>query len=214
MLAKMEDVFNAWWEAWYRERLLDYVAKPPKWVRSDLSLKIGDVVIFQKKAQEQVLGQPIWTIGRVVEAKESASDGKVRDVVIEYRNNGERKFRTTHRASRSVAVLHREDELDLMQELSLAAGVANKQAAAANLYFDRQAAVVKEVNRCVYCVAPTLCGRHLSFFHSHPFMYAENPEDEVEESDVDPVQELVCTFTGNSGSLCAIFAAHSDPWGA
>jgi hypothetical protein len=214
MLAKMEDVFNAWWEAWYRERLLDYVAKPPKWVRSDLSLKIGDVVIFQKKAQEQVLGQPIWTIGRVVEAKESASDGKVRDVVIEYRNNGERKFRTTHRASRSVAVLHREDELDLMQELSLAAGVANKQAAAANLYFDRQAAVVKEVNRCVYCVAPTLCGRHLSFFYSHPFMYAENPEDEVEKSDVDPVQELVCTFTGNSGSLCAIFAAHSDPWGA
>jgi hypothetical protein len=32
-LEKMEDVFQAWWNAWYNEKLADFVAKPPKWYR-------------------------------------------------------------------------------------------------------------------------------------------------------------------------------------
>ncbi len=33
-LEKMEDIFQAWWNAWYNEKLADFVAKPPKWYRS------------------------------------------------------------------------------------------------------------------------------------------------------------------------------------
>jgi len=29
-LRKMEDVFQAWWNAWYNEKLADFVAKLPK----------------------------------------------------------------------------------------------------------------------------------------------------------------------------------------
>jgi hypothetical protein len=225
MLAKMEDIFNAWWEAWHKEKLLDYVAKPPKWLRSDLSLKVGDVVIFQKKAQEQVLGQPIWTIGRVVEANESASDGKVREVVIEYRNNGEKKFRTTHRAARSVAVLHREDDLDLMQEIAAAARAAEREVAASQLYFDRQIAVTREVDCCDRCIAPVLCDLHLEFFQRFPFMYPEQHElSGVSGESVVTAEVAVCTqeqnvmFNGvclcsaDKDALCTRTRIHEDPW--
>ena len=134
MLEKMDLVFEAWWQAWHNEKLADYVAKPPKWFRSDPSVQVGDIVVFQKKAQEQVIGKPIWTVGRVVEAKVSATDGKVRELVVEYRNDTEKKFRTTNRAARAVAVLYKEDDLDLMQELNGAARAADRAVAATQAY--------------------------------------------------------------------------------
>ena len=76
MLEKMEEVFESWWKTWYNEKLADYVAKPPKWFRSGPNLKKGDIVIFQKKGPDQVLGSPIWTVGRVAEAEASASPGQ------------------------------------------------------------------------------------------------------------------------------------------
>ncbi len=82
--------------------------------------------MFQKKTQEQALGSLIWTIGRVREVTVSKEDGKVREVVIEYKNLNEKVFRTTNRAARSVAVLHKEEDLDLMQELCAASGEATK----------------------------------------------------------------------------------------
>ena len=124
MLEKIEDVFQAWWQAWHSEKLADYVAKPPKWFRSDPNLQIGDIVIFQKKGIEQVLGSPIWTIGRIADVKLSEVDGKVREVMIKYKNVDEKVFQNTHRAARSVAVLHREEDLDLVQELNGAARAA------------------------------------------------------------------------------------------
>ncbi len=54
------------------------MTKPPKWLRSDPAVAVVDIVVFQKKAQEQVLGAPIWSIGRVKEVKVSKEDGKVR----------------------------------------------------------------------------------------------------------------------------------------
>ena len=126
ILEKMGDIFESWWRAWYNEKLADFVAKPPKWLRSDPAVAVGDIVVFQKKAQEQVLGAPIWSIGRVKEVTVSKEDGKVREIVIEYKNPNEKVFRTTNRAARSVAVLHREEDLDLMQELCAASREATK----------------------------------------------------------------------------------------
>ena len=41
MLEKMDDIFEAWWRVWSEERLADFVAKPPKWFRSDPDLELG-----------------------------------------------------------------------------------------------------------------------------------------------------------------------------
>ena len=52
-------------------------------------------------------------------------DGITRTATLEYKNDGEKVFRTTIRALGSVAVIHREDQLDLIQELNKSAKEAN-----------------------------------------------------------------------------------------
>ena len=66
-LEKMEDIFQAWWNAWYNEKLADFVAKPPKWYQSGPAIQVGDIVVFQKRPEEQKLGSPIWSADRVVQ---------------------------------------------------------------------------------------------------------------------------------------------------
>jgi len=171
MLAKMDDIFEAWWKTWHNERIADYVAKPPKWFRSDPDLQPGDIVIFQKKGHEQVMGSPIWSIGRVVSTKKSGGDERVREVEIEYKNSTEKTWRVTHRAARAVAVLHREEDLDIMQGLNEAARTAEKVYVASELYVDQQEAVVRELSRCPGCFAPQLCQRHELYFQSKPYYY-------------------------------------------
>ena len=65
-----------------------------------------------------------WRLGRVVETEEGR-DSVIRRVTIEYKVEGETVFRTTRRSTRDVAVLHREDELDLPGLLSEAQRQAN-----------------------------------------------------------------------------------------
>lgn len=173
MLEKMDDVFKAWWGAWYTERLADYVAKPPKWFRTGPELVVGDVVIFQKKSADQVLGSPIWTLGRIVGVKKSDGDGKVREVEVEYKNLSEKVWRTTHRAARAVAVLHREEDLDVVQGLNQAAREAEKSIVENELYVDQQEAVVRDLDRCQHCKSPVLCSRHFSYFDSKPYIHPE-----------------------------------------
>jgi hypothetical protein len=134
MLESVEAVYQSWWGLWNEFRLSEFVAKPPKWYRSSANLEVGDIVIFVKNGSEVQLGQPVWTIGRVVEAVPSKTDGKVRQVKIEYSNSSEwkdgkkppRPFRTTNRASRTVARLAPESELDLLQNLAKAAREASR----------------------------------------------------------------------------------------
>jgi hypothetical protein len=223
MLEKMHQVFEAWWQAWYKEKLTDFVVQPPKWLRSDPNLKVGDIVIFQKRGQEQVLGSPIWAVGRVEEADVSESDGKVRELVIQYRNPGESKFRTTRRAARSVALLSSEDDLDLMQELNAAARAADRTRAADEVYIDQQEAVARDMSRCGECVEPVACLKHSEYFAVRPYFYPEQHYDwsEAVESDefYDQYSEEVA-FLGqdcqeiqvNQHSLCKMMSIHSDPW--
>ncbi len=81
--------------------------------------------MFTKDGSDQKLDEVVWTVGRVVEAQPSRVDGKVRQVITEYKNSSEFRnnkapTRTTNRATRSVARLAK-GELGLMQELAAAA---------------------------------------------------------------------------------------------
>ena len=94
MLDKMNEVFEAWWKAWHMERMVDFVAKPNKWLKSDPDLMMGDIVVFQKNGDEQVLGQPVWRVGRIIEVQVNERDQRVRAVTIEYKNAEENVFRS------------------------------------------------------------------------------------------------------------------------
>lgn len=76
-------IFNAWFECW----LITYVPKlmkQPKWFRNDLNIKIGDIVLFLKA--ENLSGQYMY--GLVVDV-EFGNDGRIRTVVVRYRNSSE-----------------------------------------------------------------------------------------------------------------------------
>ena len=49
-----------------------------------------------------------------------------RSAVIEYKHKDEKVYRTTNRAMRTVAVLHREGDLELTQQLSAASREADR----------------------------------------------------------------------------------------
>lgn len=204
MLARMEEVFQAWWRAWQEEKLVDFVGKPAKWFRSDPALREGDIVVFLKTGDEQSLGEPIWRIGRIVEVEISARDQLVRTVSIEYKNATENKFRTTRRAVRKVAVLHREDELEMVQEINAAARAADKLELNQTIYLDQQSAVFRDVKKCQGCREPCLCAKHNLFFVRKPFIVVlEN----MSSHSTDNVVEQECF-----DQVCQKFKIHSDPW--
>ena len=177
MLEKMDDIFEAWWKVWSEERLADFVAKPPKWFRSDPDLELGNIVVFQKRGPEQAIGSPVWTIGRIVNVTKSAADGRVREVEVEYKNASEKTWRVTHRAARAVAVLHREEDLEVLQGLNAAARDADRLHVSWQLYVDQQEAVVKEMERCQPCKKPVLCCRHSAYFEARPYIFPDEDQE-------------------------------------
>lgn len=217
MLARMEDVFQAWWKAWYDEKLVDFIAKPTKWLKSDRPLQVGDIVIFLKTGEEQVLGEPIWRIGRIQEVEESEKDFQVRTVVVEYKNKQEMKFRTTRRSVRKVAVLHREDELELVQELNAAARAAEKLVGGQFHYLEQQEAVYRELKNCAKCHVPHLCQRHTDYFLRKPFISFENSHRSgfipIVNSRVLSIHSDGNLFVGDcADELCSKLRIHTDPW--
>lgn len=127
MLEQMEQVFQAWWKAWYEQKVVDWIPQPRKWNRSNEAVKVGDIVILPRVGGEQVLGQPVWRIGRIKAVEKSEQDGRVRKVEVEYKNVGESRFRVTRRSVRGLAVLHREGELELFEQLNQAARESDKK---------------------------------------------------------------------------------------
>jgi hypothetical protein len=98
-----------------------------------------------------------------------------------------------------------------MQELAGAARAAERLTNAENLYFDRQAAVVREVNKCPACFAPVLCSRHSEFFQSCPFVY---PESDCHQEGSPPDLPQFCMKYATSGEVCVELGVHTDPWGS
>ena len=123
-LQHMEAVYDSWWAAWKTEKLLQFVPQPKKWDKTPYEPKVGDIVIFVK--EEQKYGKPIWRTGRIVNLKDNPH-GKY-SVEIEYKIGEDPRamqLKTTWRATRSIAVLHREGEVELVDRLNEAAKSAD-----------------------------------------------------------------------------------------
>ena len=125
LISQMDDVYDSWWKVWRTEKLLDFIPQPSKWKKTNEQLRESDIVIFLKSDSEKHLGEPVWRIARVKSINVS-EDGLVRTAVLEYRNPSEKTLRTTNRSARSVVVIHREGDLDVLQSLEQAARDAEK----------------------------------------------------------------------------------------
>ena len=127
LIVQMDAVYDNWWKAWSKQKLVDFIPQPVKGSPTNCSIKVGDIVIFLKAAPEQHFGEPVWKIGRVTEAPVSKQDGVTRTVTIQYKNSNERIFRSTTRAVRSLAIVHSEGDLDVVQQAEAASVEAGLQ---------------------------------------------------------------------------------------
>ena len=89
----------------------------PKWFRSDVDPKVGDVILFLKSEKEF---ESIYQYGMITDLKVSR-DGKIRQVEIEYKNHNEGIKRKTNRGTREIVVIHPFEELGLIRELNVLA---------------------------------------------------------------------------------------------
>ena len=137
MVDKQVEISKAWWTVWQHERLPRFMPASPLWRQSDPAISVGDIVTFAKTGSEHKLGEPVWRIGRVIKAVKSA-DGQVRQAEVEYRHGDEATFRTTTRSVRTLAVLQKEEDIELTQELNLAARTANRLMILREVKADRQ----------------------------------------------------------------------------
>ena len=123
---QIEEVEVAWWNVWVAEKLGGLVPRPTKWETGEPDVKVGDVVVFVREKND--VAGTTWRLG-MVDAVETSKDGIIRRVTVKYkvvRENGvvEGEYRYTRRSVRHVAVVVRENELDLMGKLSRAQQMA------------------------------------------------------------------------------------------
>ena len=119
MLDQQDATYKSWWEIWRTEKLIDFIPQPHYWEKTNETLKIGDIVAFPRKGDDRQFGDQVYRLGRVTKLNLS-SDNICRDIIIEYKNENEKDFRSTNRAIRSVAKVHSEDQLDIIQTLNQA----------------------------------------------------------------------------------------------
>ena len=106
------DIFDSWWEAWLTSAVPKLVAQPI-WFKNDEDIKIGDAVLF-KRTEGSLAGE--YKFGMVDDVHRGA-DNRIRSVVIRYKNASEEVERKTFRAVRSLIIVHRIDEISIMEEL-------------------------------------------------------------------------------------------------
>ena len=113
-------IFNSWFETWFVSqvpKLMDH----PKWFKTEYHLQVGDIVLFLKK--EGLLNET-YQYG-TIKSTDIGRDGKIRGAVVRYRNHNENPDRETHRAVRQLIMIHRVDELNILQELGEIAIIAD-----------------------------------------------------------------------------------------
>ena len=107
-----QKVFDSWFEIWlvsHVPQLMDH----PKWFRSDIDVQVGDVILFIK--QESPLSNS-YQFGMIDEV-EYGRDDKIRKVKVRYRNSNENVDRFTYRNVRKLVIIHRINEINIMNEL-------------------------------------------------------------------------------------------------
>ena len=80
-------------------------------------MKQGDIILFNK-SEGSLVGEYKYGI---VEEVHRSPDGKIRSVKIKYRNANENVDRITVRAVRTLIVIHRVHEIDIMEEIGKSA---------------------------------------------------------------------------------------------
>ena len=96
----MQRVADAFCKRWTKVYFPSLIIQQ-KWHTSHRNIMKGDVVIVQ----DSNLIRGKWRIGRVTKADPSLRDGFVRNVEIEYKNTGSKKYLTITRAVQRVIVL-------------------------------------------------------------------------------------------------------------
>jgi len=124
LMQQVDDTTKAWFTVWKNQRIQTYVPQPQKWHESGGSVKPGDIVVMLRKQADMTVGEPVWKIGRVLSTV-IGRDGEERSLKVEYRNATERTFRETTVPVRSVAILHHENDLELVDQLNVAAQAVN-----------------------------------------------------------------------------------------
>ena len=102
-----------WFEVWLTSHV-PTLLNQSKWFASDEALKKGDVVLFLK--QEGSLSSN-YQFG-IIDSVNVGKDGKVRKVSVRYRSHNEKVDRYTSRAVRSLVVIRRYDESNVMEDLN------------------------------------------------------------------------------------------------
>ena len=116
----LDSMQKSWWKVWKDEKLADYIPKPAKWQNTTRTPEVDDIVIFLRRDKESTLGDTLWRIGRIVKLLRSKSDDVAYNVVIQYKNHTQSQFRETERNVRSIAILYREGDLELVDTLNQA----------------------------------------------------------------------------------------------
>ena len=111
---------KSWWKVWKDEKLADYIPKPAKWQNTTRTPEVDDIVIFLRRDKESTLGDTLWRIWRIVKLLRSKSDDVAYNVVIQYKNHTQSQFLETERNVRSIAILYREGDLELVDTLNQA----------------------------------------------------------------------------------------------
>ena len=91
--------------------------RSPKWFKSETDLEIGDLVYFQRTANELGSKYGRWVIGRVAEL-ERGGDSVIRRVWVTYKNAGEDILHKTERSIRSLIKLFSITDSSIQEDLS------------------------------------------------------------------------------------------------
>ena len=113
MAAKVSSTYEAWYKVW-SDSYIPKLLFRPKWHKTDVDLKVGDIVYFNK--DDSGFSSP-WVLG-MVENLEHGDDGLIRKVLIKYRNASESQDRFTPRSIRTVCKLWSEDDWSLLDDLA------------------------------------------------------------------------------------------------
>ena len=111
LLEENQKIFQCWFENWLVSCVPNLVDQP-KWYKTEHHIQVGDIVLFTKDDTFS----PVYRFGIVCSTSPS-KDGIVRKVTVRYRNSTEKVDRTTERAVRSLVVIHKVDEINIMQDL-------------------------------------------------------------------------------------------------
>ena len=95
----VQQLITEWWDHWYKS-VLPNLVPCYKWLIRHRSVQVGDVCLIRYGKEKR--GR--YRLGKVIEVKKG-EDKLVRKVILQYKNEGEKVFRTVSRPIQGIAVI-------------------------------------------------------------------------------------------------------------